>query len=95
MRALGMHTGYADDQSRPNGGRPREKGIDLDRGLAFSLGIIGGCWGNADSHYMRGGIPFQPSKRAQNVEGSAPLLPFPGELMRLLAQSRMPETSKV
>jgi hypothetical protein len=49
-------------------GRPREKGIDLDRGLAFSRGSRG-CWGNAANDYK--------AKGAQKVDDSAPLLPLP------------------
>jgi hypothetical protein len=40
---VAAHSGFL---RGPNGrGRPREKGIDLDRGLAFPG--IGGTWGNA------------------------------------------------
>ena len=61
-----MHTGYTNDRSRPNGERPREKGINLDRGLAFSQGIRGAL-GNAAHDYKRSGIPFQPSKRGAGM----------------------------
>src|SRR4029450_13799941 len=44
---------------------------NLNRGLASSRGSRG-CWGNAAHDYKRGGIMFQPSKRAQKDDGSAP-----------------------